>query len=60
MIESYTNMPGSYWKEDHISTLIDMFPDGQVVIIVNEEIAGCALSIIVSEDDFESLPHTRK
>ena len=35
MIESYTNMPGSYWKEDHINTLIEQFPDGQVVIIVN-------------------------
>ncbi|MBC8321821.1 MAG: bifunctional GNAT family N-acetyltransferase/carbon-nitrogen hydrolase family protein [Bacteroidetes bacterium] len=53
MIESYTNMPGSYWKEYHIKSLIDHFPEGQVVIMVNEQIAGCALSIIVDYDKFD-------
>ena len=47
MIESYQNMPNSYWKEHHIKSLIDRFPEGQVVIKVNGQIAGCALSIIV-------------
>ncbi|MFD0761414.1 GNAT family N-acetyltransferase [Lutibacter aestuarii] len=47
MIESYTTMPNSYWKEHQIESLIDRFPEGQVVIKVNHEIAGCALSIIV-------------
>nr|MBP9599961.1 GNAT family N-acetyltransferase [Lutibacter sp.] len=47
MIESYTTMPDSYWKEHQIDALIKRFPDGQVVIKVNNEIAGCALSIIV-------------
>ena len=54
MIASYTNMPGSYWKESHIKTLIDRFPEGQVVIKVNSQIAGCALSIIVNYDNFDS------
>jgi predicted amidohydrolase/GNAT superfamily N-acetyltransferase len=53
MIEAYTNMPDSYWKEHHIKSLIEQFPDGQVVVKVNNEIAGCALSIVVSEDDFK-------
>jgi len=52
MIEAYTNMPDSYWQEHHIKSLIERFPDGQVVVKVNNEIAGCALSIVISEDDF--------
>ena len=53
MLESYTNMPDSYWREQQISTLIDRFPEGQVVIKVNDQIAGCALSIIVDYDKFD-------
>ncbi|MCB9232046.1 MAG: GNAT family N-acetyltransferase [Bacteroidia bacterium] len=52
MIESYTNMPDSYWKEHHIEALISRFPEGQVVIKVNNHIAGCALSIIVDYAKF--------
>lgn len=52
MIESYTNMPNSYWKESQIETLINRFPEGQVVIKVNHQIAGCALSIIVNSEKF--------
>jgi len=47
MIESYTSMPNSYWEEDQIRNLISLFPEGQVVIKINNQIAGCALSIIV-------------
>ncbi|MHC1776692.1 MAG: GNAT family N-acetyltransferase [Lentimicrobium sp.] len=47
MIESYSGLPNSYWEEDQIRTLISRFPEGQVVIKANNEIAGCALSIIV-------------
>ncbi len=47
MIESYTNMSDAYWKQHHIKTLIKSFPEGQVVIKVNDKIAGCALSLIV-------------
>lgn len=54
MIESYTNMPNSYWKEHQIKALIDRFPEGQVVIKVNGQIAGCALSIILNYDNFDS------
>jgi predicted amidohydrolase/GNAT superfamily N-acetyltransferase len=47
MIESYTSMPGSYWKREHLERLINKFPEGQIVLKVNGEVAGCALSIIV-------------
>ncbi len=59
MIDSYTTMPDSVWKEDHIKSLIDRFPDGQVVIMVNGILAGCALSIIVNYDSFDA-KHTYK
>lgn len=46
----YRSLPNAYWKEYHIQSLIDKFPEGQVVIKVNGELAGCALSIIVDHD----------
>jgi predicted amidohydrolase len=59
MIEVYSNMPNSYWSEAHIKSLIKKFPQGQVVIKVNDQLAGCALSIIVDYDKFED-SHTYK
>lgn len=59
MIEAYSNMPDSYWKETHIKSLIDKFPEGQVVIKVNDHLAGCALSIILDYDKFDD-HHTYK
>lgn len=59
MIEAYSNMPNSYWKEEHIDALIKKFPEGQVVIKINNEIAGCALSIILDYDKFDE-HHTYK
>jgi predicted amidohydrolase/GNAT superfamily N-acetyltransferase len=59
MISAYTNMPDSYWKESHIESLINKFPEGQVVIKINGQLAGCALSIIVDYDDYED-DHTYK
>ena len=59
MIEAYSNLPNSYWGESQIQSLISKFPDGQVVIKVNKQLAGCALSIIVDYDKFED-HHTYK
>ncbi|MEZ4908838.1 MAG: hypothetical protein R2771_14640 [Saprospiraceae bacterium] len=53
MISTYNNMPDSYWRENQIKTLINKFSEGQVVIKVNGNIAGVALSIIVNSDDFD-------
>ncbi len=57
MIEAYSNMPDAYWKKNHIETLIKKFPEGQVAIKIDNELAGCALSIIVDYSKFE-LKHT--
>lgn len=54
MISSYTSMPNSYWKEYHIASLLQKFPKGQIVIKVNNQIAGCALAIIIDHRKFEN------
>ncbi len=59
MQEAYSNMPEAYWKEHHIRSLIDKFPEGQVGIKVDNELAGCALSIIVDYEKFDDM-HTYK
>jgi predicted amidohydrolase/GNAT superfamily N-acetyltransferase len=59
MIQSYSSMPDEYWKEEQIKTLIDIFPEGQVVIRINGNIAGCALSIIVNYEKYSG-KHTYK
>jgi predicted amidohydrolase len=52
MISSYPAMPGMYWREHQIRTLIEKFPEGQAVVKVNGEIAGCALSIVVNFEKY--------
>ncbi|MBK2025150.1 GNAT family N-acetyltransferase [Francisella philomiragia] len=51
MIEVY-NIRNPYWEDHQIDTLIKKFPEGQVVIKVNDQLAGCALSIIVDYKKF--------
>ena len=53
MIQAYSSMPDTYWKENQIKALIDKFPEGQVVIKINGELAGCALSITVDYNKFD-------
>lgn len=59
MIEAYPSMPDAFWKKHHIEKLVEIFPEGQVVVKVNGELAGCALSIIVDYDQFDD-NHTYK
>ncbi len=53
MIEVYTKMPESYWTKSQIQKLIKFFPEGQVGIKVDNELAGCAFSIIVDYSKFD-------
>lgn len=57
MVSAYSSMPGEFWKPHEIRALLQKFPKGQVVIKVNGQVAGCALSIIVDSAAFEG-PHT--
>ena len=52
-IQSYGAMPNSYWKIEEIDRLVKLFPEGQVIIKVDGNIAGCALSVIVDYDAIE-------
>ncbi|HEA30046.1 MAG TPA: GNAT family N-acetyltransferase [Leeuwenhoekiella sp.] len=52
MIAVYPSIPDPYWKKNELQKLVRIFPEGQVVVKVNGEIAGCALSIIVDYDKF--------
>ncbi|MEF9923167.1 MAG: bifunctional GNAT family N-acetyltransferase/carbon-nitrogen hydrolase family protein [Muribaculaceae bacterium] len=36
-----------FWTFEQIKTLVDIFPEGQIVTEVDDKIVGCALSIIV-------------
>ena len=52
MIEAYINWPGAYWKETHFQKLLQIFPEGQLAVLVNDTVVGCALSIIVKYELF--------
>lgn len=53
MVSAYPSMPDAYWREQHVRSLIEKYPEGQVVLRINGELAGCALSILVPEDLIE-------
>jgi len=59
MIEAYKNWHGSVWTEDHIKRLLEIFPEGQVVVLFNDKVVGVALSIIVNYESFGD-DHTYK
>lgn len=59
MIESYANLADNYWTEKEANILIDRFPEGQVIIKVNDQLAGCALSIITDSSKVDR-KHTYK
>jgi len=50
ILESYEGVLNSYWKKHHIERLTEIFPEGQVVIKIDGDIAGCALSLIVDDE----------
>ncbi|MBE0654823.1 MAG: carbon-nitrogen hydrolase, partial [Bacteroidales bacterium] len=50
MIKAYPNWEGAYWKEHHIASLLDRFPEGQICVTVNDRVVASALTIIVSYD----------
>jgi predicted amidohydrolase/GNAT superfamily N-acetyltransferase len=52
MQKAYASLGGQYWKEEALKKLIQKFPDGQIVIIHNGKVVGCALSIIVEYEKF--------
>ena len=46
----YADGSDVFWTKEQIVTLLRIFPEGQVVTVVDDKIVGCALSIIVDYD----------
>lgn len=54
MQQAYSEMEGSYWKEHHINKLLTIFPEGQLVILVDGKVVGSALSLIVTNEQVQA------
>lgn len=52
MKNAYPNWQGSYWSEKSIQKLTEIFPEGQLVVLIDGKVAGCALSLIVDYEKF--------
>ena len=50
----YTDGSDVFWTHKQIEKLIRIFPEGQIVTVVDGVIVGCALSIIVNYDDVKN------
>lgn len=53
MLTCYPKVEDPAWEKKQVDTLIDLFPKGQVVIMVDGVIAGAALSILIKYDRFD-------
>lgn len=52
MLNAYPDW-GSFWSEKAIEKLIDIFPEGQICVLVDNKVVGTALSIIVDYERFD-------
>ncbi|MDQ6888655.1 MAG: carbon-nitrogen hydrolase family protein [Bacteroidota bacterium] len=59
MVKAYASMGGQYWREDSLARLISVFPEGQIAVVVDNKVAGCALSLRINYDKFGDT-HTYK
>lgn len=52
MKAAYSNWGGSVWSEKAIQKLLTVFPEGQLIVLADDRVVGCSLSILVRDDDF--------
>lgn len=52
MVTVYESIGGEYWSKKDIDRLISKFPEGQICVTLNDQVVGCALSIIVPYEKF--------
>ena len=50
----YADGSDVFWTPEQINKLIRIFPEGQIVTVVDDKIVGCALSIIVNYNDVKN------
>lgn len=53
MLTCYPNVENPAWEQTHVHTLINRFPEGQVVVMVDGVIAAASLSILIKYDRFD-------
>jgi predicted amidohydrolase len=52
MVGIYASLgDNSYWEKSKLETLINLFPEGQIMVLIDGALAGCALSIVVNDQD---------
>jgi ribosomal protein S18 acetylase RimI-like enzyme len=52
MEEAYKNSGNTPWREKQIKKLLDIFPEGQIAVLVDGKIVGTALTLIINYDKF--------
>ncbi|MGN7203682.1 GNAT family N-acetyltransferase [Pedobacter sp. SAFR-022] len=52
MEQAYDTMGGQIWSKDSIAKLLNLFPEGQLCISVDDKVVACSLSIIVDYDEY--------
>lgn len=52
MKAAYNNWNGSYWSLESIEKLLKIFPEGQFVVMVDDVVVGCALTLIIDYKKF--------
>ncbi|RDC58629.1 GNAT family N-acetyltransferase [Pedobacter chinensis] len=52
MLQAYDSMGGSIWPKSSIAKLLNIFPEGQLCIAVDDKVVACSLSIIVEYDEY--------
>ncbi len=54
MKEAYPHTEVGYWERKNIAKLLEVFPEGQLCVEVNDVVVGIALSIIVQDKKLKS------
>lgn len=52
MQKAYSEIGGLHWQENQIRTLLNLFPEGQLCVELNDVVVACALSIVVDYKKF--------
>jgi predicted amidohydrolase/ribosomal protein S18 acetylase RimI-like enzyme len=52
MEKAYSHWEDVSWEKGHIKKLLQVFPEGQLCVLVNGNVVGCALSLIVDYKKF--------
>ena len=50
--KAYNQLSNSSWEKHHIEKLLKIFPEGQIAILVDGKVVGCALSLIIDYQKF--------